>query len=466
MRPAPPDGATRFVPLPELVPKSAASTEERWRAAARPTENHAADELYKLAQRAAKSKPTCYALASVCLRDVIEREPDHREARRLLGYVPHDGGWATPYAVGKLHAGYVSHPTFGWVAADWVPHLDLGELPAPPARGQKKTQWLPAAEADKLRATWNPPWHIFTEHFEIQTDVTLAEVIGFGRRLEAFYDVFITLFADVIGDRLPLARRFKAPAANSESDYKPHSIYYFGSRTEYIDHLSPHKGPEIAESLGFFDTPPLGSSRRSRAYFFRDPDGELPVTSNLYHEVSHQLLFEMAGANAYTKNTGNYWVFEGLGTYFETVSPQPDGTLEVGGMVGRRFEEAVKALVGQGRVVPIAEFLEMDQNAFNRRDVIRFHYKQAMALAIFLMQWHNGVYRDAFLDYVNDAYRGRIKRGSGRTLQDRLGQTYATLDKQFLAFLKDAHARLNGPTPDEAKPNAAPAFRTVQPPAR
>jgi hypothetical protein len=85
-----------------------------------------------------------------------------------------------------------------------------------------------------------------------------------------------------------------------------------------------------------------------------------------------------------------------------------------------------------------------------------------MALAVFLMQWHQGTYRDAFLDYVRDAYRGRIKRGHGRSLQDRLGQKYSTLDSQFLAFLKDGQARLRGPEPDKAVGSAA--IRTVPSP--
>ena len=34
---------------------------------------------------------------------------------------------------------------------------------------------------------------------------------------------------------------------------------------------------------------------------------------------AHQLLFESAGRQNYDRNVGNYWVFEGLGTYFETV---------------------------------------------------------------------------------------------------------------------------------------------------
>ena len=462
-RPVDPDGPTRFVPLPEVVlarrqPKAG----EPWRQSLNEIESRSAQELFKLAQNAAKTVPPSYSLASLCLRAVIERQPDHPEARRLLGYVPHEGGWARPFAVQQLKKGLVSHPTFGWVRADWVPHLDRGELPAPPeARGQKKTRWLSAAEADGLRANWSPPWYINTEHFEIQTNVTMAEAITFGRRLEAFHDLFMALFADILGENQGLVRRFKDPAMTGEIAYKPHSVYYYASKSEYVDELRPSQGANIAKSLGFYPPPKSGGSRRMTAYFFRDPDGQLPVTATLYHEVSHQLLFETAGTNAYTRNVGNYWVFEGLGTYFETVVPQPDGSLEVGGLAGPRIEVAIKALIGMGQLIPLAEFIALGENGFNSEDEIYLHYQQAMALAVFIMQWHDGIYRDAFLDYVRDAYRGRIKHGAGRTLQDRLGQSYATLDGQFRAFLKNGAQRLLGGQAAVAQPSPGGAIRTV-----
>ena len=187
----------------------------------------------------------------------------------------------------------------------------------------------------------------------------------------------------------------------------------------------------------------------------------MPVTATLYHEVSHQLLFETAGPNAYTRNVGNYWVFEGLGTYFETIVPQPDGSLEVGGLAGPRIEVAIKALVAQQQLIPLAEFIALDQNAFNRQSEIHLHYQQAMALTVFLMQWHDGTYRDAFLDYVRDAYRGRIKHGAGRILQSRLGQPYATLDSQFLDFLKNGQDRLRAGQAAVAQPVRTDAIRTV-----
>ena len=179
----------------------------------------------------------------------------------------------------------------------------------------------------------------------------------------------MALLADILGENLPLINRFKNPAltGDGQSGSKLHQVYYFGSKDEFVEYLSPTEGPDIAGSLGFYH-PPKSGHGRVPAYFFRDPAGQIPVTATLYHEVSHQLLFETAGPNAYTKNVGNYWVFEGLGTYFETVSPQPDGSLEVGGLVGIRIEEALKSLVDQGRSIPLAEFVELDENAFMQED--------------------------------------------------------------------------------------------------
>jgi hypothetical protein len=181
-------------------------------------------------------------------------------------------------------------------------------------------------------------------------------------------------------------------------------------------------------------------ANRAPAYFFRDPDGKIPVTATLYHEVSHQLLFETAGPNHYENNYGNYWVFEGLGTYFETVTPRPDGSIEVGGPVGMRLAVA-QQLLAMGNFLPLEHFIGLDKPAFTRPDRVSAHYEQGMALTVFLMQWHDGVYRDAFLDYVYDAYRGRIKRASGQSLADRLGVPLKTLDLQFRDFLSKSQIK-------------------------
>jgi hypothetical protein len=158
-------------------------------------------------------------------------------------------------------------------------------------------------------------------------------------------------------------------------------------------------------------------------------------------------------------------VFEGLGTYFETVEPQADGSLEVGGRVGRRMEEAIRSLVDRNLTIPLPKFVGLDETRFRHKDrEIYLRYQQAMALTVFLMQGRGGAYREGFLDYVRDAYRGHIRGNMGRKLDDRLGETYQDLEAQLLVFLKDAQPQNTAPKPvdrPKPRPSTGGAIRTV-----
>lgn len=452
--PAPPspEGATRFRPLPEVVPRhqtglanvgAGVDAGQNWRAERTAVRIASAGALFALAHRAATSQPAHFAIADACLRAVLDRQPDHPEARRLLGFVPHQGGWATPYAIRQLRNDKALHPTFGWVKASWLPHLERGELPAPLSAGQKTERWLAAEDADALRRDWQKGrWKIDTEHFRIETNVPLSEAIQFGRHLEAFHDLFFSVLADVFGERLPLAQRFKDKKAVGEKTLDPHKVDYFATREEFVGFIRPYQGADAERCLGVYIPPPPGKKRRAPAYFFRDPDGQLDVTATLYHEVSHQLLFETgtAGLRAYERNAGDFWVFEGMGTYFESLVTRPDGSIEIGGKVGRRMEAARESLVVKGRTIPLADFVDLDQNRFNDPVDVFLHYQQADALATFLMDGKGGAYREHFLDYFTDAYHGRLRANAGRRLDDRIGKPYADLTRDLLDYLSPAPA--------------------------
>ena len=49
-----------------------------------------------------------------------------------------------------------------------------------------------------------------------------------------------------------------------EPGYRPHSVYYFGSKDEYVDYLTQRQGPDIAQSLGFYDPPKGGANNACR----------------------------------------------------------------------------------------------------------------------------------------------------------------------------------------------------------
>jgi len=436
IEPTPPeDGPTRFRPLPEVVAEVVSESLA--------PRDAAATRLLALAAKAAKIGR--YSLADDCLRGVIARRPNHKEARRLLGYIPRAGGWATPYAAERLNVGWVDHPTFGWVPESWVPHLEKGrrpglvkpgkpvEFPGPLTPGKPVT-WMPTDHAEDPNCNIDKGWSIETAHFVIRTNVPLSEAITFGRKLEAFHDLFFALMSDVAGRDSPLAQRYDTPSPARVQSRK-HRIWYFAAQAEYVNYLRPTHGDGVEVEIGHYDRPTKPGGWGT-SYFFRDLEGTMGVDATLYHEASHQLLFESAGRRAFEANAGNFWVFEGLGTYFETLTPQPDGSLQIGGLVGPRVAKARANILDDGDYLPIGELVELDQATFSGDSEIYLRYAESMALVVFLMQGDGRAYREPFLDYARDATRGNLRRGRGRPLEARLGVPYATLDRRFLAFLK------------------------------
>jgi hypothetical protein len=448
---SPARGARRFVAVPEVVPAlpPAATPASAWQTEFDSIRAASAKNLFDLATQAASTEPRHYALADLCLREVVARQRDHAEARRLLGQVPHRGGWATPYAVSQFKDGKIPHPVFGWVKASWVPHLTRGELPSPLETTPGKERWMPAAAAEAQRQEFDRGWKITTEHFTIQTNVPLAQAIVFGRHLETLHEVFESLFADVLADRSSLAQRFRSKSMVGEKSTDPHMVSYFATREEYARAVSVFFDVDPKISLGYYHPPQGRGARRGRAYFFRDEGGVLEATATLFHEGSHQLLFEsgVATPGAFQNIVGNYWVFEGLGTYFETLTIRPGATtkdpddvvIEIGGLVGARNEAARVQLLEPGALVPLATFVALRQKAFNADGDIVRHYLEASVLAAFLLDGQDGRYRDGFLDYVRDACQGRLGRASGRSVEGRLDTTFPKLQAEFRAYLEGNH---------------------------
>ena len=174
------------------------------------------------------------------------------------------------------------------------------------------------------------------------------------------------------------------------------------------------------------------------------------------------MLFETAGPNSYTKNIGNFWVFEGLGTYFETVTPQPDGSLEVGGLVGPRIAEAYQSWWFGDVRYRWRNSWRSTKRQFRDKVQIYHNYQQAMALTVFLMQWNHGAYRDD-VSRLRSRRLSRADQAWHRPVHFEIGCISRTrsLDKQFLTFLKDGKAAQQGPEPSRGRSRPRRAIRTV-----
>jgi hypothetical protein len=420
------------------------SEEATWRSRLRALQTRTVTSLLALARDDADRKIPCYGVIARALRDVLERDPSNEIALRLLGYVRlKDGVWATIPASALLDRGFVQHPVFGWVESSWIERLDAGELPGR-AEGGRAPTWLPAAEADAQRAgAIENGWQISTApHFEVRTNATLAEGVDLARRLEALHDSFEILLGDVIGrDRLPLAQRLDGSSAPPLPSSRKHQVWYFAQREDYITFFRRF-GQDESVSLGYYM--PAAEARRRRlpgprAYFFRDPGGEIEAQATLFHEASHQVLFERAGPTQMDRNISHFWVWEGLGTYFETLTPRPDiDGYEIGGWIGPRLEYARKCLLDDRQGVPIRDFVRLSRDQFNQEPRVYLHYAQSMALVVFFMHGENGRFREPFLDYVAKAYRGLAR---GDLFEQTLGIPADEIDRRFLAYVRTASAK-------------------------
>ena len=96
-------------------PGAGAAPSSEWKKEVEAIRAQSVKDLFDLVRKAAEAEPPHLAKVDLYLRRIIERDPGHAEARRLLGYAPHDGGWARPFAVDQLEKGFVAHPVYGWV---------------------------------------------------------------------------------------------------------------------------------------------------------------------------------------------------------------------------------------------------------------------------------------------------------------------------------------------------------------
>ena len=121
-----------------------------------------------------------------------------------------------------------------------------------------------------------------------------------------------------------------------------------------------------------------------------------------------------------------------MGTYFETLQLNDDGSVRIGGLVGRRNEEAKIRLVAADALEPLNTFVQNDVKAFNADRLIYRHYQQASALTSLLMDGHGGDYREPFLVYLRDACKGSLRRGSGHSLSNAWASIFSPSRPSFL----------------------------------
>jgi hypothetical protein len=371
-----------------------------------------ADALFALAREAAEAGQLSLAIgwATEAVRD----NPDHADARRVLGYELADGQWLTAYAKRMVDGGKVWRPRYGWISQQDVPRYEAGQRPS-------GGRWIPAERDARRRGRQDEGWQVRTDHFLVSSNDSLEAAAGLAARLEKLYQVWQQLFAGFyLTDRE--VRELFAGERRARQQSQPFRVFYHRDKDDYVAALASRQ-PRIAETLGiYFDTD-------SEAHFFA---GKGQDAGTLYHEAVHQLFQESRPAARRVGERANFWIVEGIATYFETLCehelPGAGPYYTIGESSAGRLPAARQRLLSEGYYVPLQELTQLNQDQVQQRPDIAKLYSQASGLAAFLMDGEGGRYREPLVRYLVAVYGGRDDQES---LATETGRNYSQLDAQY-----------------------------------
>lgn len=386
---------------------SAADIERQFQAQFTELRRTQAAALFALAHEAAEAGHA--SLAWQLAVQTVREDPDHAEARRVLGYQQSRGRWLTPYEAAKARTTQVWHQRFGWLPSAWVPRYEAGERYA-------SGHWITADQEGKHRGNISSGWEIATEHYELTTNHSLEEGVRLASRLEALHQVWQQLFAGYVMSAEEMRRLFDGgrPSAAIPNRMK---VIYYRNQQEYQDALARLE-PNIGITVGMY----LGGRRT--AYFFA---GEQQSDGVLFHEATHQLFNESRSTAPAIGREANYWVLEGVACYLESLRWQDDYAV-LGGAESERMYAARYRLLNDGFHVPLAELTGYGMRRLQTDERIATLYSQASGLTYFLQFYDGGRYRPALGEYLLSVYTGRDRPG---TLSELTGKPYDALDQEY-----------------------------------
>lgn len=348
----------------------------------------------------------------------LREDPNHADARRVLGYRRVGDTWAGNYAARRLERGETWHPQFGWIRAEDLSRWEAGERPL----GKR---WISAEDDAQRHATIDDGWQLRTDHFLVVTDHSLEAAAELATRLEKLYQIWQQMFGGFYLDQVALQKRFDGQETSGYRS-KPFRVTYYRSREEYNSALRRQQ-PRIDITLGiYFDT------TRS-THFFAGPEQD---AGTIYHEAVHQFFQESQPAARSVGGLCNAWLVEGVACYFESLAEHDDPQIgrfySLGTPGAGRLPAAHKRRLVDDYYVPLAELSALGTTVLQRRDDIAQLYSQSAGLAAFLIHGNDGAYRPALVKLLQAIYAGR---DTPTSLEDLTGQSFAQLDEEYREFL-------------------------------
>jgi hypothetical protein len=394
------------------IPISLPQDERLWRIQSRTLRQELAKHLYLLSRRVLNAGMPHAAWRLI--HEVIWYDSDYERARTLLGYERYGDEWVTPFAAKKLRERFVWHDRFGWLPATHVERYEKGERVF-------RTRWYTAQKEAELRRDWAHAWQIETDHYLLKTNVGLEEGVALAKKLEVFHEWFQRSFPAFFNTPDQLQKLFAGSSRRRRTRRSPFVVHYYRSKEEYVRKLI-RNNPQIAISNGIYSP----NERVSHFYVDKNTD----IESTIYHEATHQILYELDPKPRRIAEREHFWVIEGFACYTESFRPLNDG-VSIGDPDYVRFYFAKQNLVQDNFFVPLDRFASLSKNAYQDPLQISERYSQASGLVHFYMHFNRGQYRDALIDHFAALYRpiapgfrvGGIDQFTG-VPYEKLGQQY------------------------------------------
>jgi hypothetical protein len=333
------------------------------------------------------------------LFEVLREDPDHAEARRILGYSKIGSEWKLPGAEKATpRQPPNNHPQLAWRARGW--------------------------------------WSLETPHFRISSNHSAAEISEAGKQLENLDALWRQVFFHYWSTPQTLTARFAGSNQPLAEERPKMQVVLFKTRQEYANYVGA-KNPKATGTLGLYD------DKQRIAYFFA---GDKSVYPTWFHEGTHQLFQEaVAGTRDEPGQERDFWALEAAALFMESLTEHA-GCWTVGGWESDRLQFARYRVLSGDLNLPLAKIGEMTRAQIQQSDDIGRIYTQAAGLGHFFMNYEHAPYRSNFLDLVTALYRGEKTDG---LLAMKTGQSLEKLDEQYRAFLNVNDLDLAGtPAPE------------------
>ena len=328
------------------------------------------------------------SLAFQLLHEILIHDPDHKEARRILGFRKTSSGkWYRPSRKITARKATTKQSAVGWKARTYT-IVDSG-------------------------------------HYRISTTADSKTAIALARKLERWQNIWRQVYFDY-WTKSGTIQRWIDGKASMKSGSSKRRVVLFKDRQEYLSTMQELGVQGAEHSTGNYND-------KIKTIFFYAGDDDPDVRITWLHEQAHQLFQETGVTKKGATEKVNFWLVEAIAMYMESLTePENKHHVTLSGIEAQRLQYARIRANRQGFLMPLKKLTAMGRDEFQRHQDVRSLYSQSAGLAHFLMNANRGEYRQAFVRMIRLAYE---KRSKANSLADALGADYEKLDAAYRRFL-------------------------------